>query len=304
YDSRSATEGVNDVIKTPQFDSMDLVIGHVNAREARTLANAAARKSIPFINATYPNDAGVTNNPNYIMLNPTLLTHCNGMYRFIQKKYPLASVVVFRKRGVQEDRLQQYFEDISKNTASVPLKIKYVTLENLFTPENLKEHLTEDGVTACIAGSLDVAFGQLLTSQLSSLYETHPTVLFGMPTWWNVTDFTKPEFKHVEVIYSTPFNFSDSNAIVSRIAADYKTRFYSRPTDMFYLGFETLYHFAHILHLNGKNLGSSLSDKRFRIITDFDIQPVINPKTTTLDYFENKKLYFVKKVNGIEIAVY
>lgn len=304
YDSRSATEGVNNVIKNPQFDSVDLVIGQVNAREARTIANAVAKKNIPFINANYPNDAGVTNNPNYIILNSTLLTHCTGMYRFIQKNYPLASVVVFRKRGAQEDRLQQYFESITKNTASVPLKIKYVTLDDLFTPDDIKEHLNEDGTTACIAGSLDVPFGQLLTSQLASLYQTHPSVVFGMPTWWNVTDFTKPEFKSVEVFYTTPFYFSDSNAIVSKISADYKTRFYSRPTDMFFLGFETLYHFAHVLQLNGKNLGSSLSDKRYKIITDFDIQPVINPATTTLDYFENKKLYFVKKVNGAEIAVY
>jgi hypothetical protein len=42
----------------------------------------------------------------------------------------------------------------------------------------------------------------------------------------------------------------------------------------------------------------------YKIFTDFDIQPVLNPKTTTLDYFENKKIYFIKKVNGAEIAVY
>lgn len=304
YDTRSAASAVTEVIKSPEFDSIDLVIGHVNAREARLLSNAVAKRNIPFINANYPNDAGVTNNPNYVVLNSTLLTHFNGMYRFIQKNYPLQSVVLFRKKGSQEDRLQQYFEGISKSTASVPLKIKYVTLDDLFTPDDLKEHLTEGGKTICIAGSLDVAFGQLLTSQLSSFYETHPTVVFGMPTWWDVTDFTKPEFKSVEVIYTTPFYTSDSNALAAKIAADYKTRFYAQPTDMYFLGFETLYHFAHILQLNGKNLGSSLSDKRFKIFTDFDIQPVINSKTTTLDYFENKKLYYVKKVNGAKVAVY
>lgn len=304
YDSRSAASSIGDIIKTPQFDSIDLVIGQVNAREAKMLANAVSQKNIPFINANYPNDAGVTNNPNYIVLNSTFLTHCSGMYRYIQKTYPLAQVVMFRKKGAQEDRLQGYFESISKSTASVPLKIKYVTLDDLFTPDDLKEYLTEDGKTVVIAGSLDVAFGNLLTSSLSSVYETHPSVLFGMPTWWDLTDFTKPEFKSVEVIYTTPFYFSDSNALMSKVVADYKTRFYSRPTNMFFMGFETVYHFSHLLRLNGRNIGSSLTDKRYKIFNDFDIQPVINPKTTTLDYFENKKLYFVKKVNGAEIAVY
>jgi hypothetical protein len=37
---------------------------------------------------------------------------------------------------------------------------------------------------------------------------------------------------------------------------------------------------------------------------EFDIQPVINRTTMTLDYFENKKLYFVKKVDGVVKTVY
>ena len=304
YDSRSIAEGIDATVKSPEFDSIDLVIGHVNAKEARLLANAVSKKNIPFINATYPNDAGVTNNPNYIILNSTLFTHCMAMYKFIQKNYALAPVVVFRKKGAQEDRLKSYFDDITKSTSSVPLKIKYVVLDDLFTPENLKEHLNEDGSTVCIAGSLDVSFGQLLASQLASLHEQYPAVLFGMPTWWDVTDFTKPEFKGLEVFYTTPFYISDSNKLFNNILSDYKSRFYSRPTDMFFRGFETVYHFAHLLQLSGRNIGSSLSDKRFKIFTDFDVQPVLNAKTNTLDYFENKKIYFIKKVNGAEIAVY
>ncbi|HUQ65604.1 MAG TPA: hypothetical protein VM101_05595 [Flavitalea sp.] len=304
YDSRSVSGGIDAIVKKPEFDSIDLVIGHVNAKEAKMMANAAAKKNIPFINVNYPNDAAVTNNPSYIILNSTLYTHCAAMYKFIQKNFALAPVVVFRKTGEQENRLKSYFDDISKNTASIPLKIKYVTLDNLFTPENLKAHLEEDQKTICIAGSLDVNFGKLLTSQLASLYEQHPTVVFGMPTWWDLTNFSSTEFKNLEVFYTSPFYISDSNKLFTSILADYKSRFYSRPTDMFFRGYETVYHFAHLLSLNGRNIGSSLSDKRYKIFTDYDIQPVLNPKTNTLDYFENKKIYFIKKVNGAEIAVY
>lgn len=304
YDSRSATQGIESTVNAPEFDSIDLVIGHVNAKEAKLLANAAAKKNIPFINATYPNEAGVTNNPNYIILNSTLFTHCTAMYKFIQKNYSLSQVVVFRKKGAQEDRLKGYFDEITKSTASVPLKIKFVTLEDLFTPEDIKKHLNTEGTTVCIAGSLDVSFGQLLASQLASLYQDHHSVLFGMPTWWDLTDFSKPEYKGIEVFYTTPFYISDSNKLFNNILADYKSRFYSRPTDMFFRGYETVYHFAHLLQLNGRNIGSSLSDKRFKIFTDYDVQPFVNSRTNTLDYFENKKIYFIKKVNGAEIAVY
>ena len=303
YDSRSQQSSIQFSITQPAFDSIDLIIGHVNGNESRILANEAAKRNIPFINATYPNDAGVSNNPNYVILNSTLLTHCSAMYRFIQKNHALAPIVMFRKKG-QEDRLQQYFADITKNTNSVPLKIKYVTLDDSFDAEDLREHLTEGRATVCIAGSLDVNFGNNLVQHLSTLYAELPSVVFAMPTWWDVTDFTKPEYQKVEVIYTTPFYLSPTSPLVIKIENEFRSRFYSRPTDMVFRGYETLYHFAHLLHANGKNIGAAFSDNRFRLFNDFQIQPVLDPKTTTLDYFENKKIYFIKKVDGVVTAVY
>jgi hypothetical protein len=106
------------------------------------------------------------------------------------------------------------------------------------------------------------------------------------------------------VIYTTPFYISPTNNLGLKIENNFKARFYSRPTDMFFRGYETVFHFAHLLHLNGENIGSALSDKQFTVLNDFDIQPVLDPKTHTLDYFENKKIYFIKKINGAVTAVF
>ena len=38
--------------------------------------------------------------------------------------------------------------------------------------------------------------------------------------------------------------------------------------------------------------------------TDFDIQPVIGKQNMTLDYFENKKLYFLKWQDGVLKGIY
>jgi hypothetical protein len=304
YDSKSNLNTIQAVTGNPEFDSIDLIIGQVNANEARQLANVAASKNVPFINATYPNDAGVSNNPNYIVLNSTLSTHFNAMYKYMQKYYAIAPIVYFRKKGGAEDRLKGYFDEISKNTASVPLKIKYVTLEDSFTVDDLKKHLDNDRTTAVIAGSLNVAFGERLTAGLASLNQQSRSVVFAMPTWWDVTDFTQPEYKGIEVIYTTPFYLSSTNNLALKVENNFKARFYSRPTDMFFRGYETVFHFAHLLHENGPNLGSALSDKKFTVFNEFDIQPVIDPKTTTLDYFENKKIYFIRKIDGVVTAVF
>jgi len=50
----------------------------------------------------------------------------------------------------------------------------------------------------------------------------------------------------------------------------------------------------------GPTLNSGISDKKISVFTDFDIQPVYtNRQNMTLDYFENKKLYFIRKLNGV-----
>jgi hypothetical protein len=53
----------------------------------------------------------------------------------------------------------------------------------------------------------------------------------------------------------------------------------------------------------GKDLSSNLGNKQIKVFTDFDIQPVINKQNRSLDYFENKKLYFLKWQDGIIRAV-
>lgn len=303
YDTKSSTLKFDDLLKSDSLNKMDMVIGHVTASEAKLLADSAVRKNIPFINVNFPNDAGVSNNPNFVILNSTLMTHCEGLYRFLQKNFSLSPVVVFRKKGQQEDRVTNHFKEIEKTTAAVPLKLKYVTLDDNFNPQQLAAHLSKDKTTVAIAASLDINFAQRLCQQLAALNTTHAATVFGMPTW-DGADFTKPEFKDLEIYYSTPFYISPDDRNANALQQVFKSRFYSRPSDMVYRGYETMYHFGKLLMLHKENISSSVADKKFLLFTQFDIQPVLDKKTMTLNYFENKKLYFVKKIDGVVKAVY
>lgn len=304
YDIKSSPLQLDSVLLSEDFKNTSLIIGEVTAAEAVKLARIADTLNVPFINANLPNDAGITNNPSYVILNSTLPTHCAGIYRFLQKNYSLQNIVVFRKKGVLEDRLKNYFTDFEKTT-SVKLKLKYVTLDdNNFTSDKLQPYLNPEGPTVCVAGSLDAVFAQNLCQQLALLSTAgSPNVVIGMPTW-DAIDFEKSQYKNLEIVYSTPFYVAPAGKLATSVYEDFKNNFYSRPSDMVFRGFETVYHFAHLLSIYGRNIGNSLSDKKYMLFGEFDIQPVINKTTMTLDYFENKKLYFIKKADGVVKAVY
>lgn len=304
YDTRSTSRTIPQILQSPEFQKTELIIGHVVPGEMQQLAAAAQKLSIPFINANFPNDGGITNNPQFIILNSTLRTHCEGIYKFIQRNYATKPIFFIRKRGAQEDRLNGYFTAMAKSTAGVPLKIKYINLEDNFDASALTPYLDSNTQTVVIAGSLDETFGRTLSQTLASINKTYTSLIIGMPTWDNI-DFSGAQFSGEEIIYSTPFYINPSDSLVKYIQQYFKTKFYSRPSDMVFRGYETTFRFSRQLLHTGKSLSGSIGEKKNKVFNDFDIAPVfLTPRNPTLDYFENKKLYFVRRMDGAITGVY
>jgi hypothetical protein len=302
FDTRSATESLQQQLNAPLVQGAGLIIGHVTPAEAKLLAEAALRKNIPFINANLPNDAGISRNPSLVILNSTLQTHCEGIYRYLQKNYGTSPVVIFRKKGQMEDRLQNYFLEAEKNTSGVKLKVKFVSIDES-KPLVLQQYLDSNRLTISIAASMDEYFGKNIAQQLATTIETYPTLLVGMPTWDAITDFNKKEYKGLSIVYTTPFYNAKTDKTSLSITNYFKINLYSRPTDMVFRGYECMYRFGKLLADNGSNLNSSIGEKKYKVFTDWDIQPVLDRQTFSLDHFENKKLYFVKKVGGLVTTV-
>ncbi|HUR67592.1 MAG TPA: hypothetical protein VMZ03_14660 [Chitinophagaceae bacterium] len=305
YDTKSTKESLAEQLNKPELDSVSFIIAHCSSNEIKTFADAGLKKNIPVINVNMPNDGGVTDNPFYVMLNPTLRTQCEGIYRHLQKFYSLDPIVVFRKKGQLEDRIKTYFDDFSKNTVAIPLKFKYVELSDSFTMSQLRSHLDTSRQTLCIAGSLDENFGKRLVAQLAALKkQNYQAIIMGMPTWDNIRDFDRSEYKGIEIIYSTPFYNAKVDKLSQNITAYFNKEMFARPSDMVFRGYEVTWKYAKLLVQFGKDIDSNIGNKQFKVFTDYDIQPVLNKPSMTLDYFENKKLYFLKWQDGVLKAIY
>lgn len=298
YDTRSSKETLEQQLEKEELDDVELIIAHCSINEIRTFSNIALEKNIPVINTTIPNDAGIYGNPFFVILNPTLKTQCEGIYQFLKKNYSSNPVTVFRRKGRSDDMIKTIFDDYSKVTVSAPLRLKYVELNDSFTVDQLKIYLDSTKNNVCMSGSLDINFGKRLAQQLSLAGDQYPVSLMGMPTWDAIKDFSKPEFKGIEIIYSTPFYNTKKDKISESITEYFNTQMYARPSDMVFRGYEVAWKFSKLLIKYGKDISSNLGNKENFVFTEYDIQPVINRNTMTLDYFENKKLYFIRWMDG------
>lgn len=304
-DSKNATQTISQQLNKPELQDVDLIITHCSTNEIRTFADFGLQNNVPVINTNLPNDGGVRANPYFVMLNSTLKTQIEGIYRHIQRLYSMMPVIVFRKKGQIEDMIKNYLNDAGKEGGGVPLKLRYVDLPDSFNVNHLIAHLDSMKQTICVAGSLNDHFGKRLAQQLAVINKDYPVKVMGMPTWDAIKDFNKPEYKDLEIIYCTPFYNARIDKVSTSIINHFNNTMYARPSDMVMRGYEAAWRFGKLLVKYGPDLASNLTRREFNVFREFDIQPVmLNGENLTLDYFENKKLYFLKLQNGVVKAVY
>jgi hypothetical protein len=304
YDSKSTEEPLVSILNKEELSNVSLIIASFNNRaEIKNLSNFALAKKIPLISATFPNDGGMTNNPCFIALNSSLKTHCEELYKYLQRFYPTSKITLFTRKGAVENYIQSTLSEAARTTPSIPLKIKTVQLTDSFSNGNISDYIDSTRKNILICGTINEAFALRLTRALSAATQYSSTVI-GMPNWDALKDLDKPDCKGIEIIYSTPYNFSRTDKTGAYFTQKYSNKFGSRPTDMAFKGFESMYHFTRLLLEHESSMLDFLSEKNYKLFCDFDIRPVKNKVTYNIDYRENRKLYFIKKADGIVKSVY
>lgn len=300
YDYKSTNQTISKLILANTFDSLDIIIGSVGAAEFKQLADIAVKKNIPFVSATYPNDGGITANPNTIILNATLNTHCSGIYNYILKALPASKITLLKKQGVVEERIAaQFYKLNTGNTGKPLLTISTTLLKDSFDISAIESLLDSTRVNTIVAGSLDENYGKRIAYSCAVLSKKYSINLIGMPNWDGIKDFSKPDYKNLTIFYSTSFYNDETDKWSTAVKAVFKERTNGTAMDMVYKGFESTYYFLSLLLKNKNAFMSNLNDKSYKVFTDYDIKAVRNNNKSIIpDYFENKKVYIIKKLNG------
>jgi hypothetical protein len=300
YDTKSYTQDVPYLIRNKKLDSLNLIIGSVKDAEYLQLAGFALQKNIPFISATYPNDAGITGNPFLVIMNPTLKAHCDAIYSYILQNHGTDKIYLCRQKGAQEDMVASYFKQINEQDGKPLLPIETLNFENNLNAGFLKNKLDSNRHSVLIGGSLDETFAENIVKAAFDLKASYPVTLIGMPTWDGFATLHKKDgVKDFPVYFTTPFFNNKTDEYSKTITAAYTLKYKTKPTDMTFKGFESVYLFAKLLAMYPDNFMSHINDKTVKVFCDYNFRPVKGKGEIALpDYFENKHLYFIKILNG------
>lgn len=302
YDTKRKGQRPEDLAtELPSLNFSLIIASFNNAYEQKIFSEFAFANNIPLVSVTYPNDAYVTGNPFFLMLNSTLKTHVEGMYKNLQRSYPIAKFLYVTRKGSMEEKITELFTDAGKKT--YPIKYKTVELPDSFTVENLLPLLDSNAQNVIICGTLDATFSTNLIKSLDEAL-TFPVVLAGSPTWDGLRAVLRTQNPNISILYSTPFNYPKENPRIANISNAYKEKMNAQPTDMVFKGFESMYQFGHLLIKYHNDLLNNLSDSTYKISGALQLKPVkINPAAQVPDYIENKKLYFITRSMGKIVSV-
>ncbi|AHF17662.1 hypothetical protein NIASO_11855 [Niabella soli DSM 19437] len=294
YDSKSATQSIESQFNKAAADGVELIIANCSLADIEKLAKLAVSKKITLLNAAVPNDVNARNNPYFVVLNPTLPTQGEQIYAYLKKNYPNQQIIYLTRPGASENYLKSVFETLNKADRSTAMHIKFVEVKDTLSPAQVAANLVKGKAALFVIGSLDNVYADKLLTQLSQLQKTYSSItVMGMPTWDNLT-FSK--YKGVELIYSTPFYNARTDAASRNINSYYSAKMFARPSDLVFRGFGLMYRFGRLLNLFGANIPAIMQSKQFSVFYNYDIQPV--SRENKIDYYENKKLYFLTYLNG------
>lgn len=250
-----------------------------NRADTKLIADFALAHQTPMVSAIFPNDAGVTNNPFFTVLNPTLKTQCEAISSYLQNNFAKNTILYCKKKGPTEDYIQSIIVDSKTAKSFLNIEVQ----DSIFFSD-LAPYLDSTKQNILLCGSLKESFGTALVKILSENPAYKSTVI-GMPTWDGDKSINLP---NVEIIYASPYYFNGNEKLLKQLTAAYKAKYLGRPSDQFFKGYETLLYFTNAL------LSSPMP-----VFNSFKLIPVYNSSIKSqIDYQENKNLYFFRKQNG------
>jgi hypothetical protein len=208
-------------------------------------------------------------------------------------------VVLVNQTGTQEERVSGYFNQINNQQSKKLISLHQQKLDSNFYL--LKNALDSNKINVVVGGSLDEEFATKLAVTLNPWKDKYRIQLFGMPNWESFKIFSNKNGGakiNIPVQYTTTY-FNDRTDSISQLLQDYYLeKFKGIPTDMFFKGFEAMYVFSRLINQFPEGLSSIPSSSSLRLFSAFNILPKYFPLQQQPGYYENKHLFFIKKLNG------
>lgn len=288
HDVTDLSESPSELIKKKVLDSSDLIIAALAASYLPSLSEFCKKHQINFVSALSPSDAGIRNNPFFIMQLPSLASNCEWVMASMVKKYPNAKPLVLYRKTVTVDSNALGYLDI----ASFPANM--LSCSTMPSKDVLKSFLDSNKLNVLVVPVVDVAYAESVLLKLNEYFPKYNFEVYGMPTWKSMSVSKKPDaIPNIGVNLTMPFYFDQSLPNEAAVSSKYKKENGNTPSEMTFRGYETLTWYSCLLHKYGTVFNTHISDNSSAPFIHYDIKNRFDKNDNYL-YLENKHLFLIR----------
>lgn len=295
HDAGEEGKNVQQLLVAGSLQNSDLIIGYLQSEQLEGVAQFAEKNRINFLSAFSPSDAGISGNPYFVILQPTLETHINKIASFGERTFPgIRPVFLYADKTAVQKESKDMFEKALKNKQWDSLSC----FKFLNNPQLLINLLDSNQTNVIILNLLSYQEAATVLKKLKDLPGGYKFSVLGMPTWKNLPGISNNKtYQNIDIYFSCPFYFDLRSVRGNAFALNYRNAFGGNPSEMVFRGYETLYWAALLLNNYGTIFNNHIQDSRMAPYTRYDITPSWSSKNK-FEYLENKNLYIFHYNNG------
>lgn len=291
--------GAKKLLNDDSLGKSDLILGFVPTAEVAEVADFAQKHAVNFVSAYSPSDAGITKNPFFFLVNPTLEHHCATLANAISKKRH-RDVLVMYKRSTQ-----------SLDSAAAAYLLESEQLKNFnevnaaLPPDSasLASAIDTGSVNTIVMPIMDPAYAASLLGDLHRYFPETSFEVYGMPTWKSIVNDKRiiGFGAHIAINITQPYYFDPSVSAGLSIADACKQEYGSKAGELTYRGFELCYWMVDLLNKYGTVFNEKTGDNGMALFTKFELKPKWD-SDNNFYYFENTHLYLYRYVAGSQLV--
>jgi hypothetical protein len=306
FDTQSIDGNISRVFEKGTFDNLDLIISQLSGEAFFQLAIIAQELNIPIVNATYPNSKGIQSNPGLYIANPRINSHLELIHKKLTVNWKNANIIWFRRDNQADLQIENLFKSINKDIETKKINYRTVILQNELNETDLTKFYDNLKPNVFIMGSFDENFGLKFVNSLPNPQNKTGLHIIGMPNWENLIPLHSTKFKNLQFYYTSAFYYPHAHQFVGQMDDLYTSLMGEKCPPMVLKGYEVTFYFCSILAENGKiKINYHQTPKAHKVMTDFDFAPVfLNNKSNGPDFYENKKINFIRLQNGIALPYF
>jgi len=302
----------NILVNQLHADSVDLLIGPYRRVNIQKVAEYGKRNNINVVSPYSATSNLTQDNPNFIQVRPSLMTHCNALMRHaLQHNSPQQIVLIAQDEGLDQRSLHHFQEAYFTWTGT-----RFTDSLEQLTIQDISEELDEEEMLAFMEGRdtsvfivsawnmQDESFVYSFLRKLElARQEEQVITVYGTPVWQEYDRIDMDYFEKMNIHISSHIFIDSSSPKISAFRRDYFNRFGTLPTEESYLGYDIIRYFGRMLESYGSQFQLDLEMETMDgLHTRFAFERVVKPTTTgvenpDIEQFTNKYVHILKFEN-------